>query len=109
MSKFCESMAMFTYMRQIGNVDFKFAAAARCTPSRSFKISDTRVLMIDRNKLGSKTFSDKTTIITVLRKGRRWQMFQSELIPMINCVKKAKKANVLKLIDELGGSETVTI
>ena len=43
----------------------------------------------------------------ILKKGRKWGQFKPAVTPMVNCVKPAKKHDVLKLIDEIGAPDTV--
>lgn len=88
--------------------DFKAAAAKHCSSTRSFKISDAKVLEISGDKVGFKQmYSGDFCHHTLLKRGRRWETFKPALAPVVNCVKKAKKDDVLKLLGELGVNDTV--
>ena len=44
---------------------------------------------------------------SLLKRGKTWETFKPALAPAVNCVKKVKKDDVLKLLGELGVSRTV--
>ena len=88
--------------------DFKAAAASQCCSTRSFKISQARVLEINSDKLGFKpVYASDFCIHSILKRGKTWHSFNPPMVPMINCVKQAKKTDVLKLLDELGVNHEV--
>ncbi|XP_041365380.1 uncharacterized protein LOC121380568 [Gigantopelta aegis] len=90
--------------------DFKTAAAAHCKSQRSFKISDAKVLRINSDQVGFKqVYGGDFCEHVILKKGRKWENFKPAITPMVNCVKPAKKVDVLKLIDEIGAADTVRI
>ena len=89
--------------------DYKAAARLHCKFTRSFKISDGRVLKIDGKTLGHKRFfSQEFTHHNILKRGKSWDTFDPHLMPMINCVNDAKRSDVLKLLSEIGADMTVT-
>ena len=106
-------------MRKHGNVhvygehwhcyDFKTAAGKHCASARSFKISDAKVLEINSDRVGFEPqYSGEFCYHSLLKRGKKqWETFKPALAPKVNCVKEAKKADVLKLLEELGASETV--
>ncbi|XP_060788694.1 uncharacterized protein LOC132893517 [Neoarius graeffei] len=88
--------------------DFKKEAAAFTTQQRSFKISDARVIQICGERLDVKSsFAGDFTQHSVLKRGKRWPEFAPAPLPDVNCVKLAKKRDVLKLLCELGVPATV--
>lgn len=88
--------------------NFKAAAAKHCVSSRSFKISDARVLEVSGDKVGFKQlYSGDFCYHSLLKRGKRWETFKPALSPMVNCVKVAKKLDVLKLLCELGVVDAV--
>ncbi|CAL9701146.1 unnamed protein product [Knipowitschia caucasica] len=108
-----------TIMEKHGNVhvygqhwecyDFKAAAAKHCTSSRSFKISEAKVLEISGDKVGFKPqYGGDFCYHSLLKRGKRWETFKPALAQRVNCVKAAKKADVLKLLGELGVGDAVT-
>lgn len=87
--------------------DFKAAAAKHWSSSRSFNISEARVLEIRDDHLGIKQlYSGDFCYHSVLKRGKKWETFKPAVAPRMNCVKEAKKADVLKLLGELGVSQT---
>lgn len=83
--------------------DYKGESARFTKSQRSFKISEARVLQISGDKLGFKsTFAGEFCKHTVLKRGKRWSQFNPPLLPDSNCVKEAKKQDVIKLLDALG-------
>ena len=88
--------------------DYKASAAEFCKSKRTFRISDAKVLRIDSDKLGFKqVYGGDFTEHPVLKRGKHWSNFMPTVSPMVNCVKQAKKDDVLKLIDEIGVSDQV--
>ena len=88
--------------------DYKTAATKHCSSSRSFKISEAKVLEINREKLGfmASCHGDFCTH-SVLKRGKKWDGFQPTIMNNINCVKPAKKKDVMNLITELGVQDNV--
>ena len=43
----------------------------------------------------------------IRKRGKKWSQFKLAVSPDVNCVKLAKKQDVLKLLDELGVNQTV--
>ncbi|KAK0135729.1 hypothetical protein N1851_028406 [Merluccius polli] len=71
-------------------------------------ISDASVLEICGDKLGFKQlYSGDFCYHSVLKHEKKWDTFKPAVVPRTNCVKEAKKADVLKLLGELGVSQTV--
>lgn len=88
--------------------DFKKEAATFTTAPRSFEISDARVVQISGDKLGLKpAFVGEFSQHSVLKQGKKWFRFKAAPLPDVNCVKGAKKADVLKLLGEFGVSAAV--
>lgn len=88
--------------------DFKEAAARFTTTQRSFKISEARVLQISGDKMGLKpAFAGEFCQDSVLKRGKKWFQFKPVLLLDVNCVKEAKRTDVLKLLGELGASKAV--
>ncbi|KAK0151969.1 hypothetical protein N1851_006668 [Merluccius polli] len=109
--------------------NFKREAATFTASQRSFKISEARVLNICGDKLGFKPVfavpslatwqlhklsqqdrkqkllvHDSLNCASVLRFSFicHWSHFKPAPLPDVNCIKEAKKTDVLKLLDELG-------
>ncbi|KAK0154986.1 hypothetical protein N1851_002689 [Merluccius polli] len=74
--------------------DFKRESVTFTTSQRSLKISEARVL----------TNLDLSLCLlqSVLKRGKKWSHFKPAPFPDVNCVKEAKKTDVLKLLGELG-------
>lgn len=88
--------------------DFKEAAVRFTTTQRSFKISEARVLQISGDKLGIKpVFAGEFCQHSVLKRGKRWCQFKPAPLPDVNCIKEAKRTDVLKLLGELGVPKAV--
>ncbi|RXN05696.1 hypothetical protein ROHU_033191 [Labeo rohita] len=70
-------------------------------------MSEARVLQISGDKLGFKpVFAGEFCQHSVLKRGKRWCQFKPAP-PDVNCVKEAKRTDVLKLLGELGVPKAV--
>ena len=88
--------------------DFKAATSRLTKTTRSFKISEARVLEIRGNELGFKSsYHGEFCNHPILKRGKKWDQFKPSELPMISTVKAAKKTDVLSLLDGVGASEEV--
>ena len=77
--------------------DFKAATSRLTKTTRSFKISEARVL-IRGNELGFiLSRPGEFCNHSILKRGKKWDQFKPSELPMISTVKPAKKTNVLSL------------
>ncbi|XP_041362796.1 short transient receptor potential channel 7-like [Gigantopelta aegis] len=61
------------------------------------------MLQVSKNKFGFKTvYAGEFCQHSFLKKGKKWAQFNPPLLPDINCVKEAKKQDVMKLLEEMG-------
>ena len=106
----------FDILKRHGNVheygkdwvcyDFKTEAATFTKTQRSFKISDARVLQVAGDNLGFKA-AYGGDFCHHLKRGKRWSQFKPAASSDVNCVKLAKKQDVVKFLDELGVNKNV--
>lgn len=83
--------------------DFKPAAAKHCFSSRSFKLSNVRILEICGDKVGCKQqYNGDFCYHSVLKHGKKRDTFKPAVALRINCVRKEKKAVGLKLLGKIG-------
>lgn len=76
--------------------------------TRSFKISEAKTLLVDGDKLGfASTYNGELCYHVLLKRGKSWANFQPEIASRVNRVKKAKKTDILKLLDHIGVSDEV--
>lgn len=89
-------------------LDFKKAAAAVLRSTRSFKISQARMLEVNGNELGLKTaFNGDFCQHAILKRGKNWAQFKPANLPLVSTVKRAKKKDVLSLLEGIGADDTV--
>ena len=86
--------------------DFKGETDKHCKKARPFKLSEAKVRGINSDQLGLKTkYDGQFQVHSVLKRGRMWSSFSPQQSGDINCVKPAKKGDVLKLLEGIGASD----
>lgn len=99
---------VLVYGKDWHSYDYKSAAASYCKSQRSFKISDAKMLRVNSDKVGFKqVYGGDFCDHAILKRGKKWDNFRPAVSPQVNCVKTAKKDDVLKLIGEIGVSDAV--
>ena len=89
-------------------MDYKSKTTANIKSKRSFKISDAKILEISGDKLSFKsTYCGSSCEHSILKRGKKWANFKPKELGDINCVKDAKRDDVLKLLSELNVPGTV--
>ena len=77
---------------------YNASAGEFCKSKRTFRIGDAKVLHIDSDKVGFKqVYGGDFTEHPFLKKGKHWANFMPTVSLMVNCVKQAKKDDVLTL------------
>lgn len=75
--------------------------------TRSYKISEARVLEIDGKGLGVRTtFSGPTYQHTLLKRGNNWGQYKADPLPMMTTVKAVKK-DIISLLKVIGAPANV--
>ncbi|XP_041355618.1 uncharacterized protein LOC121373208 [Gigantopelta aegis] len=102
-----EQITLFMFHRRRAHSFYNIRKCGNRSPFSCFidaePISDARVLQVAGEKIGFKpSYAGDFCLHAVLKRGQKWSQFQPTLAPDINCVKPAKKNDVLKLLDELG-------
>lgn len=88
--------------------DYKAEVKKFTKVSRTFKISEARVIELDGNTLSLKSsYTGHLSQHTVLKRGKSWSNFAPCALPMKSHVKPAKKADVFKLLNEMGAPQRV--
>lgn len=89
-------------------LDFKSEVTKYVKSTRSFKISEAKVLELADGKLGcNSSYSGNFEQHTVLKKGKSWSTFNPIALPLHSCVKSEKRNDVLRLLNEVGASQDV--
>ena len=99
----------YEYGKDFTCFDFKSEAKKHCKQARSYKLSKAKVCEINGDLLGIKTtYYGETTAHSVLKRGRKWSTFNPQECEQVNCVKQAKRNDVMKLLKAIGASEAAT-
>lgn len=88
--------------------DFKAATKGHLKPRRPFQISNVKRMQIKNDKVGvSDSFSGDFQEHSVLRPGKSWSLFLPPVLESVSTVKENKKADVEKLLLEMGVAEEI--
>lgn len=99
---------VLVYNEQWQAFDYKAATAAHTKSTRSFKISEAKVLRVESDSIDMKTsYNGEFCRHSILKRGKRWDQFSPSVLPLTNTVKAAKKKDVLALLDPIGASPAV--
>ena len=99
---------MYVYRKDWESFDHKSAAKALMQSTRSYKISEARVLEIDGKGLGVRTtFSGPTYQHTLLKRGNNWGQYKADPLPMMTTVKAVKKKDIISLLKAIGAPANV--
>lgn len=100
--------SVYVYGKEWQSFDHKAATKSMMRSTRSFKISDARVLELDGKGLGMKdTFHGPTYQHTVLKKGKKWSQYRAAPLAMITTVKAVKKRDIISLLKAIGAPARV--
>lgn len=95
--------SVYVYGKDWESCDHKAATKALMQSTRSYKISDARVLEIDGKGLGMRTtFHGPTYQHTLLKRGKNWGMYKAAPLPMMTTVKAVKKRDIISLLEAIG-------
>ena len=97
----------YEYGKDFISYDFKTEALKHCKQARTFKLSEAKVCEINGDTLGIKTsYYGEFTYHSLLKRGRKWSTYCPNIGEMVNCIKPAKKRDVMKLLDAIGVSDS---
>ncbi|XP_048020943.1 uncharacterized protein LOC125266040 [Megalobrama amblycephala] len=100
--------SVYVYGKDWESFDHKAAAKALIQSTRSYKISEARVLEIDGKGLGVRTtFSGPTYQHTLLKRGNNWGQYKADPLPMMTTVKAVKKKDIISLLKAIGAPANV--
>ena len=101
---------LLVYDRDWQAYDYKAATPAITKTTRTFKISEAKVINIDGDGIKMKTaYNGEFCTHGVLKRGRNWTSFSPALLPLMSTVKPAKKKDVLALVNAIGASPAVRV
>ena len=99
---------VFVYTEDWQGYQFKKQTNMFMKTARSFKISEARVIELRGARLGLKTaYAGEFTEHSLLKRGRSWKDFSPSPLPVVSCVKDAKRSDVFALLQQMGAPDVV--
>ena len=100
---------VLVYGQDWSALDFKSEVKKFVKATKTFKISEAKKLLIssDRLEVAASSYHSEPTIHSLLKKGKNWDSFKPQVLAFKNCVKVAKKNDVIRLLAAAGVDDGV--